>query len=182
MIRTIDITGRTGRYDVPSFLWTENEGLTLKIVAQEIRRGKFVCTVKHGDSEKTVYLGEEMTVDLTPEWLKAGGTEPLEVLLEFRTLDLARIIIPSGEEKGGYVIEPLTIEHVDDSYTATGWLSKIEAALEEANVRIGAVEARLKAFEDEGVPLVAETVENENEIVDTAEEGENENENQESAN
>ena len=126
MIRTVNFTGRTGRFDVPSFLWTDNEELTIKLNVQEYRQGKFVCVVKHGNAQMTVYMTKDKTITLTPDWLKENGTAPLEILLELRTLDLSRVIIPNGRENGGYFIEPLQIEHVDATFTAVGWLTKIE--------------------------------------------------------
>ena len=126
MIRTVNFTGRTGRFDVPVFLWTENEELIIQLNVQEYRQGKFVCVVKHGNARMTVYLTKDKTITLTPDWLKENGTAPLEILLELRTLDLSRVIIPNGRENGGYFIEPLLIEHVDATFTAVGWLTKIE--------------------------------------------------------
>ena len=126
MIRTVNFTGRTGRFDVPSFLWTENEELTIKLNIQEYRQGKFICVVKHGKAQMTVYMTKDKTITLTPDCLKKNGTAPLEILLELRTLDLSRVIVPSGRENGGYFIEPLQIEHVDATFTAVGWMTKIE--------------------------------------------------------
>ena len=126
MIRTVNFTGKTGRFDVPSFLWTENENLTIKFDVKRYIQGIFVCVVKHGNAKREFKLEEYMTITLYPDWLKENGTAPLEILLELRTLDLSRVIVPSGREKGGYFIEPLLIEHVDDTFTAVGWLTKIE--------------------------------------------------------
>lgn len=126
MLRTVNFTGRTGRFDVPSFLWVENEELTIKLNVQQYRQGKFVCVVKHGKAKMTVYLTKDKTITLTPDWLKENGNAPLEILLEQRTTDLSRVIVPSGRENGGYFIEPLQIEHIDDTFTAVGWLTKIE--------------------------------------------------------
>lgn len=162
MKRIIKFTGRTGRFDVPSFLLTENEDLQLAFESSELRKGKHVVTVKHGKQTKTVYLTKDETIDLTAEWLKEGGEEPLEVFLEFRTLDGSRVIVPSGAENGGYVIEPLQIERVDNSFTAIGWMSKIEEQISAVNDRLNGISARLAEFEDNGVPLFAETETEEN--------------------
>jgi hypothetical protein len=126
MIRTVNFTGKTGRFDVPSFLWTENENLTIKFDVKRYIQGIFVCVVKHGNAKREFKLEEDMTITLYPDWLKENGTAPLEILLELRTLDLSRVIVPSGRENGGYFIEPLLIEHVDATFTAVGWLTKIE--------------------------------------------------------
>ena len=126
MLRTINFIGRTGRYDVPSFLWLENEELTIQINVETYMQGRFVCVVKHGNAKKTVCLNEDNTFTLPANWLKENGTLPVEILLELRTTDLSRVIIPNGRENGGYFIEPLQIDYVDDTYTAIGWLTKIE--------------------------------------------------------
>ena len=136
MIRTVNFTGRTGRFDVPSFLWTENENLTIKFDVKRYIQGVFVCVVKPGNAQREFKLEDDMTITLYPDWLKENGTAPLEILLELRTLDLSRVIIPNGRENGGYFIEPLLIEHVDDTFTAVGWLTKIESGMEEMALQI----------------------------------------------
>lgn len=158
MHRTLKFTGRTGRWDVPSFLWTENEELTINIDVEEYRQGKFVCVVKHGNAKMTVYLTKDKTITLTPDWLKENGAAPLEILLELRTLDMARVIIPNGKEKGGYFIEPLTIEYVDDTFTAIGWLTKIEkeqaaqrALLEELQSIVKCIPAQIEQAKNEAI-------------------------------
>lgn len=147
MLRTINFTGKTGRFDVPSFLWTENENLIIKFDVKRYIQGIFVCVVKHGKAKREFKLADDMEITLYPDWLKENGTAPLEILLELRTLDMSRVIIPNGRENGGYFIEPLLVEYVDDSFTAIGWLTKIE--LEQAAQKI--------AFEElqsivEGIP------------------------------
>lgn len=158
MHRTLKFTGRTGRWDVPSFLWTENEELTIKIDVEEYRQGKFVCVVKHGNAKMTVYLTKDKTITLTPDWLKENGAAPLEILLELRTLDMSRVIIPNGKEKGGYFIEALTIEHVDDTFTAIGWLTKIEkeqaaqrALLEELQSIVKGIPSQIEQAKNEAI-------------------------------
>ena len=136
MIRTIHFTGRTGRFDVPSCLWTENENLTIKFDVKRYIQGVFVCVVKHGNAKREFKLEDDMTITLYPDWLIENGTAPLEILLELRTLDLSRVIIPNGRENGGYFIEPLLIEHVDATFTAVGWLTKIESGMEEMALQI----------------------------------------------
>lgn len=155
MIRTVNFTGRTGRFDVPSFLWTENEELTIKLNVQQYQQGKFVCVVKHGNAQMTVYLTKDKTITLTPDWLKENGDAPLEILLELRTTDLSRVIVPSGRENGGYFIEPLQIEHIDATYTAVGWLTKIESGMEEMALQIEELQSIV-----EGIPEQIEKAKN----------------------
>lgn len=159
MTRVITINGRTGRFDVPSFLWTENESLTIKFQTSETRNGKYVAIFKLGKQKKTVWLGKDMLVELPAEWLRIDKNDVMETYLELRTVDGTRTLIPSIPDIGGYYIEPLLIECVNEAFTARGWMSTIELKLNELNKRLGDAEIKLKAFEDEGVPLPTETEE-----------------------
>lgn len=159
MIRTINLKGRTGRFDVPSFLLTDSEDLTLKLNASDIRVGKYVATIKLNNLRRVEYLGKDMSVTLTAEQLSAAGAGVLETCLEFRTQNGASIIIPSAKDendKQGFFIEPLLIEKMDDRNTAVGWLSKIEETLANTNARVDAIMQKIKDFEDNGVPLIFE--------------------------
>lgn len=159
MLRTIEMKGRTGRIDVPSFLLTENEALALKISTKEIRVGRYVLGIKLNDRKRVEYLGKDMMVTLPPEWLNEAGGGVMEFTLEFRSLDGARIIIPSAKsetDKGAFFIEPLLIEKMDDSFTLVGWLKKIEESQEQTNSAVAELKAKLAEFEDDGVPLVFE--------------------------
>ena len=176
MERILTITGRTGRYNASSFVWTENEPLTVRVVVKENRVGKYVVSARHGKSEKTVVLDETMTIEFSPEWLKGGGEAPLELIMEFRTRDLGRVIIPSADrdmKNGGFIIEPLQIERIDKQYTAIGYFEIIETLVKTVNGRLDQVNERLAQFEDTGVPL--RFVDDEEETENTENE-ENENE------
>ena len=164
MIRTIKVTGRTGRFDVSSFLLTENENLFLRFAVKELRQGVFVCKIVYGEQERTVTLDETKTIEISAEWLNATQAEYLEIFLEYRKIDGSGVIIPSGRERGGYVIEPLIIERMDEGLTVKGWLSKIEEEIERTNLRMDELSARVKVFEDDGVPLGTETESEEIEI------------------
>ena len=156
MIRTINIIERRGTYDLPVFLLTENEVLTLKFAGLDPRLGRYVVTVQHGDERKTVYLTANLTVDITPEWLKGNGTKPLEVFLELRDNAGTKILIPSAKsatDRNGYYIEPLKIEKVDKSFSMVGWLQKIEQKLNNVTDRVATVEETLADYEEHGVPL-----------------------------
>ena len=156
MIRNIHFTGRTGCFDVPSFLLTDNEDLTLVFNVQEYRQGKFVVVIKHGNARMTVHLTKEKRITLTADWLKENGAVPLEILLELRTVDLSRVIIPNANEKGGFFIGPLLIEKIDDSFTAVGWLQKIESGMAEQASKI----KELQSIVD-GIPGEIEKAKNE---------------------
>lgn len=159
MIRTITMRGRTGLYDNPSFLITDNDPLTLKLNLPIIRDGKYVAKLKHGDMEKTVSLDKEMIVDVETEWLKKGGENPLEVFLELRDNSGTKVLIRSARtrtDRGGYFIEPLKIEAVDDGWSALSLLKDFESRicmLEQKNEELS---NRIAAFEDHGVELITE--------------------------
>ena len=156
MIRTINVKGRTGRFDVPSFLWTENETLTLKFDVAEKRVGRYVATVLCGEQTKTVYLGREMAVDVAPEFVANGGYQPITVLLGFYPPKGTRAIISNDPSSGGFCIEPLKIERVDENTCAVAWMQKLERDFAELSARMDATETKLKRFEDNSVPLIME--------------------------
>ena len=170
MIRTISITGRRGRYDLPTFLLTENEVLTLKFTGVDTRLGRYVATVRHGAETKTVYLSNAMTVDLTPEWLAKNAEKPLEVFLELRDSAGTRVLISSAKsatDQHGFYIEPLKLERVDDGWSMVAWLQRMEnelvklekrfdGELKKALGRIEKAEKKLSQYEDQGVPLLFE--------------------------
>lgn len=159
MKRILEVKGRTGRYDVPSFLWTENEPLTIEIKINESREGVFVAKAICGDEKKTVFLSETMSFDIPPEFIKNGGYNPVLILLEFRTVDLSRKLVDNDPTKGGYFIEPLYIEQVEENTTAYAWLEMTANAISKLNERIESIENKLSAFEDNGVPLIFENEE-----------------------
>ena len=134
MLREVNFTGRTGRFDVPSFLFTENEELEIKFNVQVCIQGVYVATIKHGNFQRTVRLDEDKTLTIVPEWLKENGEQPIEILLELWDTSMSRRIIPSGSS--GFFIEPLYMEKVDDAFTAVGWLQKIESGMEEMALQI----------------------------------------------
>lgn len=141
MLRIIKITGRTGRFDVPSFLLTENEGVTLKIETKELRQGKFVLTVKHGTQSKTVYLGKQMTVDLSPEWLKGGGAEPILFSLEFR--DMTASIVYTR-----YEIEPLEVKEMEVGAEYLSMIQTLEIEVAKLRERVQGQEDVLRQHDE----------------------------------
>lgn len=149
MKRTINFRGRMGRYDVPSFPFTENEPLELVFNIQTYTLSKYIAILTCGKRKQAFVLGEDMTVSVPPEFIKRGDFNPLAVLLELRTMAGDKIITPSDPAQGGYHIEPLYIEKLCGNTTAVAWCQELEA-------RITHVESKLKEFEDKGVPLVFE--------------------------
>lgn len=151
MLRIIEIKGRTGRFSVPSFPLTDNEELTIKFNIYETRFGRYIVIVKHGNLQKTFALDpKEMAVTLTPDWIKAGGLEPIYFLLEFRNPTADKVIIGNDPNKNnGFFIEPLYITRVDGNTTGIAWLNKIETELTTARellTKYGAVIEQIPAL------------------------------------
>lgn len=162
MIKTIKLKGLTGRFTAPSFLWTENEPLTIKFDINEHRTGRYVCVVKCGTQEKTIYLAKDLAVEISPDFIKDGEFNPIYVFLEFRNTYGDKVIIGSDPAKNGFYIEPLYIERCIGNTTFQGWASKIESEIAELRSALAIANEKLQKYEDEGVPLIAEE-ENENE-------------------
>ena len=142
MTRTITVTGRTGRFDVPSFTLAENEALTVTFnIVNEIRAGRYYVVIRHGAApKKTFVLSADKSIELSAEWLNAGGTEPVEFALELRN--------PTGTLtiKNDYAIEPLIITAAAGEWTATAYLQKLEAELEELKETVSVLSAGYEAL------------------------------------
>lgn len=149
MKRTINFRGRMGRYDVPSFPFTENETLEIFFNIQGFTLGKYIAVLTCGKRKQAFALDKDMTVTVPPEFIKRGDFNPLSVLLELRTMAGDKVIIPSDPAQGGYHIEPLYIDKVEGNTTAVAWCQELDQ-------RLKYVEDKLKEYEDKGVPLVFE--------------------------
>jgi hypothetical protein len=95
-----------------------------------------------------------MSVEVLPDFIKAGEFNPIYVHLEFRTQYGDKVVIPNDPAKGGFFIEPLYIERVSGNTTFQAWATKIEEEVKVLKDELFAVKEKLKEFEDEGVPLV----------------------------
>lgn len=146
MKRTINFRGRMGRYDVPSFLFTENEPIEIVFNIQSYTLGKYIAILTCGKRKQAYALGEDKTVKIPPEFIKRGDFAPLSILLELRTMTGDKVIIPSDPAQGGYHIEPLYIEKAGSNTTAIAWCQ----ALEE---RLDRIDRKLREYEEKGVPL-----------------------------
>ena len=168
MIRTINFVGRRGLYDLPTFLVTANEPLTIKFAGLDIRLGKYVATIRHGKEILTVYLSNAMSVDIPMRWLLETNVEnPIEVFLELRDNNGTRILISSAKshaDLNGYYIEPLKLEKVDGSWSMIAWLQRIENKIQELKTetdtklknmddRLMRTEETISHYENNGVPL-----------------------------
>ncbi len=149
MKRTIIFKGRAGRYDVPYFLFLENEPLEISFDLPTYTLGKYIAILTCGKRKQAFSLGADKTITLPPEFIKRGDFAPLSILLELRTERGDKVIIPSDPAQGGFHIEPLLIDKTEANMTAVAWCQKLEE-------RVKRVEDKLKEFEDKGTPLVFE--------------------------
>lgn len=148
MKRTITVIGRAGRLDVPSFPLSENEDLLVRFdIQNECKGARYYITVKHGAAKKqTFLLLQNKTLTLSAEWLRQGGTEPIEFSIEMKNY-LGNVTI-----RNDYEIEPLVVVETDGAYYAKGAVQALEArvaALEQAlQKEIEVKEEILAKFED----------------------------------
>lgn len=156
MKRIINFRGRMGRYDVPSFLFTENDQLKIEFNLQGYTIGKYIAIITCGKRKQAFVLGEDKTVTIPPEFIKRGDFAPLSILLELRTMIGDKVIIPSDPAQGGFHIEPLYIEKAGMNTTAIAWCQALEQRFKEMENKLLCLENKIKEFEDKGVPLVFE--------------------------
>ena len=144
MNRKLTIKGTTGRYDVPSFVWTENENLSITFDIRETRAGRFYAVIRCGNRIKEISLAKYQTVEIPAEFIQKGGFEPLNISLEFRNASGTAVIVPSDSKRGGYFIEPLYFRRVEETTTAIAWLQDVESKLNATNARIDETNALLQ--------------------------------------
>lgn len=150
MERILTIKGRTGYFDTPSFLVSENENLVIKInIVDEIRIGKFRLIVKHGKHVKQYALSKTDEITLSPVWLKMSE-ENIEFSLVFLNATETEVL------KNDYQIEPLKLETVDGNFVFTAWLQELEQKQKELDARLLVAEEKIASFENEGVPIAFE--------------------------
>ena len=121
MERKITINGRTGLFDIPSFLLSENESLKIKIgLTNEFRVGRFRVIVRHGERKKTFTLAKDEPIELTSEWLKQSG-ENIEFSLVFLNKTATAVL------KDDYEIEPLKMETIGGNFSFTAQVQEFMA-------------------------------------------------------
>lgn len=148
MIRTLKIDGRTGTFDIPSFLLSENEHLTIRIVITgEIYVGKYRLIVKHGDDKRTISLKNFPEITLPAEWLNKSS-ENLEFSLVLLDVDETKVI------KDDYNIEPLKIEKIGGNFAFTAQVQEFEKRQAEFDKKLVELYEKLSQFEREGVELM----------------------------
>lgn len=150
MERKITIKGRTGIFDFPSFLLSENESLKIKLdLTDEFRVGRFRFVVRHGEQKKTFTLAKDEPIELLPEWLKQSG-ENLEFSLVFLNETATAVL------KDDYEIEPLKMETIDGNFAFTAQVQEFIAKQKQQDERLAALEKRVEEYETNGVELVPE--------------------------
>ena len=147
MKRVIEVTGRTGRFDVPFFPLSEHERLDITIKGNDVRIGTYYTTVYNGKEAKR-FKGNQFT--LYPEYLKSKEGDVLTFALELRAHD-GRIIVPAATsevDKDGFIIEPLLIEDVRGQQTALAWYAQLETRTLELVKRVETLEATVKEMHE----------------------------------
>ena len=156
MKRTITIRGRTGRYDVPSFVLAQNETLTLCFVFEETSAGVFRAILTHGNAPKIIVsLADEKSITITPAWILKGNTEPVCVTLQMLDPSESKVI------KNDYYIEPLTMIKDDEGgFEATAEMSaqserisELEKKLQEYGKKLEEIQEKLKDYIDNGTEI-----------------------------
>lgn len=156
MKRTITIRGRTGRYDVPSFVLVQNEPLKLCFAAEELTSGVYRAIITHGNAPKiNISLAIEKSVTLSPEWLAKGNTEPVQVVLQLLDPAQSKVI------KNDFYIEPLTMIKDDEGgFEATAEMSAqserisdLEKTVQEYGKKLEELQEKLKDYIDNGTEI-----------------------------
>ena len=150
MIRVLNIKGREGRFDEPSFIISENEHLIIKVViADERRTNRFRLVVKHGNLKKTVTLAKNESVEFSPEWPKANA----------ENLDFSLMYLNSSESaviKDDYHIEPLKLQTIEGNFIFSAIVQDFEKRLLDQEQRFKNLEKRVYEYETNGVSLTPE--------------------------
>lgn len=147
MIRTLTIKDRTGLFDIPSFILTETESLTIRFIFPgELRVGKYRVVVRHGRLKKTFTLEKTGAIDLPADWLNQNA-ENLEFSLVFLNATETAVV------KDDYQIEPLKLETLDGNFKFSAMVQQLVDKQAEQAQKIEELLNKLKTFEDAGVPL-----------------------------
>ena len=154
MNRKLTIKGTTGRYDVPSFVWSENETLSITFDIHETRVGRFYAVIRCGKRVMELHLAKYQTVEIPAEFIKGGELEPLNISLEFWNESGTAVIVPSDPKRGGYFIEPLYFRRVEETTTAIAWVQDIESKIKQTNAKVEEITALLQTLQGQiaGVP------------------------------
>lgn len=160
MKRKIIIKNGEGRYDTPLFALSDNENLKITIDIPFPKNGIYRYMAQHGHEKMCIVLGDKLTVELSAEWLKKGGVEPIISTLEY--CDRTGTVIYKK-----YNIEPLNVIERDVNKEYSAAIQALEKAfaefkeerardLEIFNDSIDQINDKLQQFEDDGVPVLTE--------------------------
>lgn len=145
MDRKLIILGKTGRYDVPSFVWTENEPLTITFDIQETRVGRFYAVIRCGNRIMERSLAKYMSIQIPADFIKNGEYQPITISLEFRDVNGEKIIVSADPKRGGYFIEPLRIERTQESLVGVAWCQELEEKINALNVALAGTKENVSA-------------------------------------
>ena len=147
MKRTLTIKGRTGLFDIPSFIISENQNLKIAIkFATPMRAERYKLVVKHGDLLKTYGVVYDNAITIPAEWIKQNN-ENLEFSLVFLDEKGIRVI------KDDFEIEPLLVEHLEGNFTFTAMVQQLITWQKEHGAKLDTLEKRYNAYESNGVTL-----------------------------
>ena len=155
MERTINIIGMTGVFDCPSFPLT-NESLKISVKTLNFTNySKWLLTVKCGKNEKSAFLTETAdSITISNDWVKEGNGDTLEFTLEQRNMRGDKVI------SGGYIIEPLVLQEMNNGTQAIALLQALRAEIAELQKTIEEEKAtkteilrKINAFVDNGVDI-----------------------------
>ena len=141
MNRKIIFNGREGRFDVPFFALSENENLQIKIDLPQPQNGAYYFAARHGKVLKRVALTGNLVVELTADWLKQGGVEPIVCEIELR--DRSGMVVYKK-----YNVEPLEIKESEvgmEYFAAVQAVERENAAL---RTELGEIKAKFIALEE----------------------------------
>lgn len=158
MIRVVKFNGRQGFFDLPSFLLSKNEDLTIKFIGLDKTRGKYVLTIARDLLKETFFLSDNMTIDI-PNRIIAFSPQKIEFYLELRDETGTNVLIGSAKHRydaTSFYIEPLKVERVSNGWGLTGWLQNIELELQEIKTQLLQVQETLAKYEQKGIPLIFE--------------------------
>lgn len=151
MKRRIIFNGREGRFDVPFFTLSDNENLQIKIDLPVLQNGVYYFTARHGQVSTRLELTGNLIVELTADWLKQGGIEPILCELDIR--DRSGVVVYKK-----YNVEPLEIK---ESEAGTEYFAAVQA-IERENAKLrkelGEVKAALAEVKKilENIPAAIE--------------------------
>lgn len=154
MERVITIVGRTGRFDEPSFLLTENEDLKIRFkFLSDKTVGRYVVVVRHGIApKKTFSLTEDKSVLLPSDWLNKGGTDTVDFELQLLNKTETAIL------KSDYAVESLIVSNEYGTFKATAEMQFLERKVDELQDKINSLEQvigklteRVEDYENNGI-------------------------------